>query len=177
MNKSFAYLLPLFSKYLISENKELEEAYFAIWVEECYCYCKVNDKLENIYTIKLTKPEKKNEIYQKYLSSLKKSNIFANQHNTEESNYISFKIPKEIENTYLKYLKGEYSKINSKDKTIALSFIKNRISKEYSIKMNRIFSKNEKEREELENKIGMKLPKDSELSSKPNKISETFKID
>jgi hypothetical protein len=87
-----------------------------------------------------------------------------------------FEVPKEIINSYNKFIEGKYSEIKEEDKKIVLEFMKKYISLEISIQVMKIFSKSSILREELENKLGMKIPLDIELSSKPNEINETFNI-
>lgn len=176
MNKSFTYLLPLFIKELKKGNKEIEEILFVIFVEECYCIYKVDDKEENLITIKLEKPKKYNEIFSKYLSNLKRSIIFTKQHNTETEIFITFNVPKELEESYNCFLNGSFSKIKPIDKTTILKFIKNNSSGDYHTMIRSVLIKSDKRRKVMEEELKVKIPDNIELSSKPDLISETFKL-
>jgi len=176
MNKSFTYLLPLYCKYLKSENSELTENLFIEFLKECYCYNKVDDQLKEQFILQLNKPKEKNNIFQKYLSNLKKSSIFKGLTIAEEYYFIYLNIPKELSNDYINFINGRYSEFENDNKIIVLKSSKDNVSLSFSAEINQIFSKSPQRREELEKKLNMKIPRDIELSSIPDTLSETFKL-
>lgn len=173
-NKSFTYLMPLYCKYLRDENPDLKDIIFLDYLKECYIYHKVNDTNKDCFILKFEKPTEKDEIFQKMLFNLKKCSIFAEQLSENNSCYIKLITPNIIEDARNKFIKGHFSIINQKDKIIILKFLKEHISTAFSTEINFIFSKNKYRREELEKQLGITIPKDLELSSIPDQLSETF---
>ena len=175
-NKSFTYLLPLFCKYLSRENPELNEMLFVTFLDQCYSYKNVNDKLENSYILQIKKPKDRNNIFQKMLSNLKKSSIFAEQKFDNKYFYIYLDIPKTIIKSYNDFINGRFSKICDKNKKIILSFAKTHVNLSFSVEVNQILSKSIEKRKLLEKALDIEISKDTELSSIPNTLSETLKL-
>lgn len=174
-NKSFTYLLPLYSKFLINESKELNEGLFLDFIENCFTYHKVNDNIQNCFILQLRVPEKNDEIFRIFLNNLKKSIIFVEQFKENEYFFIRLNIPNEIWKSYKKFITGKYSELDEKNKRIILQFAKNHFSIDFSNRVNRIFRKSPELRAELEEKLAVSISKNSELSSSPNINKETYK--
>lgn len=174
INKSCTYILPLFCTYFYKENKLLEEVLFTSFLNNCFCIKKENNKRNKEFTIQFNNI-KDNKIFDNFLLNLEKTSIYISSLKGIHIN-ITFSIPEELLESYNNYLVGSFSQILEEDKKTILSFSKRNISKEISLELHQIFSKSEKKRKELEEKLGMKIPKELELTSKPNVNQETFNI-
>lgn len=175
-NKSVTYVLPLFCKYFASENINLQEALFVSFLENCYVFVKNKENIDEKFIIELNKPKDEKLIFENFIINLKNSIIFAEYFENNENIILIFHLPDTIKDTYYKFIEGNYSQINQEDKKVILEFCKSYTSLELSMKILKIFSKSETLRKELEEQLNMKIPKDIELSSKPNIELETFNI-
>lgn len=176
INKSKTYILPLLgdivdiqypnlilNTYLYVEGIELEEDYIAILYKYDPDYKIINDKRVGFPSY---------EVY------LKEHPSCLNVIDVDDCVLFIFKIPNEYKDTYIKFLNGQYSKFNNTSKIKILKFIQKKFPKEKGIYSNvrNVLMKSDQLRLELEDKLGILLEPDSELSSKIDLECETFNI-
>jgi len=162
MNKSYSYLLPLFNEecpvdgdfYIVLENVYTryneKEGYFVL------CYKNVQN--ENFYN---------------YVSRLHENKLFVESYTEEEFLYLVFNFPDAFKYEYNCYLNGKFSKFRDSAKRIIVEYVLKTHKEASAESVRRVLNRDPALRDSIEKALGIKLDENSELSSFPNKASET----
>lgn len=164
INKSKSYILPLFSEYV--------ELGFIRDVYNTYLF--LEGKENKYFVIQYKKLD--TEEFKNYLEVLQQNEIVEE---IVENDYINviLKIPDKLEEDYQYFVSGDFSKITKKDYIIKF-LQKNYGSSQFPIieRIKQVLYKDRVLKEELEYSLDISLPEECELSSIPNKQSETLKL-
>lgn len=164
INKSKSYMLPLFSHYLGLD--------FIKHIYNTYLFLEGKD--DKYFIIQYNKVD--DEDFHSYLNEIKKNK---NIEDIVENDYLNVivKIPEELEEDYNYFVSGNFSKIKQK-KQIVEFLRKNYGSRQFKSieRIKQVLNKDKSLKEELEYTLDITLPPDCELSSIPNKQSETLKL-
>jgi hypothetical protein len=174
MNKSFSYLVPIFINFLKKENSKLNELLFAELIDDSYILYHNKNEITKKLTIVLKKPKILNYKYKKNYILLSKSSIFYKICYKKDRFIIILNVPKELNEVCSQFCEGKYSKFSDINKRILLLFAKKYLTDDFCSALGHVLSRNERIKKDLEVKLDIKLPEDSEISSKPDLISETF---
>lgn len=176
MNKTCTYILPLFCKFFYIENGNLMDKHFLSYMNNCYCYRKINKSTKECFIIKFEEPDEFDEIFEDFIGNLEKSSIFACTYMIKDEPHIiiEFNIPDILMESFYNFINGKFSQISERDKRTILSFNRRYVSMERSVTINEIFNKSSIRRKSLEDSLDVKIPIHSELSSVPNKLDETL---
>lgn len=167
VNKSKSYLIPLLNTEInIKFLEHLDNTFINInnW-KECIAL---------LYNHDIILEDKGAE----YLKYLKGHDLFISANRFENHFLFIFKFPEAYLEDYYYFKKGYYSFIRQPSKVKIVEFT----SKNYKYpdivqELVHILYKNKLKREQLEEKLGIKLPDDCELSSKIDEEEETFRYE
>lgn len=162
-NKSFTYVLPMLSKHFDVRKKNLLNTFI---------YSTDKPKLKNhIFLLYRFSGEKEFLEYEDYLENLK---FFETSYDPDKLHTIyCFKIPKEGLDVYNKFLKGKYSEFTQDYKVHIFKFHN---IKDPTHRVAQVLFKHPDLREEWEDKLGVTISEDAEVSSPPNVDLETYQI-
>lgn len=163
VNKSKSYVLPLYSKYINIRYIDL--------IRNTYLF--LEGKYDEGLIIEYI--NKDNEDFKSYLEEIS-TNEFVNEIiYKEDFIFVVLKLPVELNSDYYNFINGSYSKIKEK-KTIVKFLSENYGAVQFKAinRINQVLNRDKALRAELEYNLDMVLPEDCELSSIPDKISETL---
>ena len=163
LNKSYSYLIPL-----LNEHIEIKKEWFIL--------------LKNVYTrfrgeqkvIVLVYEDYESEDFTNYISSLKQSNLFRYSLDENEEIILIFSFPEEYLPEYEYYNCGKFSKFKNASKLKILNYLLDVHNATITNKVKDVLYKNSRLRNKLEDKLGMNIDEDSELSSIPDPFNETL---
>lgn len=174
-NKSTTYLLPLIglytNKYTYS-NFISEFDFPTNHFINTYLYYEEVKTDEYYLYILYKQPNKITVFWEKWEKQLfLDSNCFVEKIIPNKEHFI-YKMKFPNQDLYNKYIKGQYSLFDNKDKNDILKFYKINSSEYMPIRS--VLYKDSKKKKELEDKIGFKLDSNAELSSIPDLNNETY---
>lgn len=167
INKSKSYILPLFSGYIDIRFIDFIINTYIFTAEDSSLKC-----LHILYDIKL----KENPYYEEYVDELSTNLCLKDMKVTSKGVLLSLLIPAEHYDDYNYFLVGKYSNYQDNSKKKVLYFLHSTYPEFYDTikKVEAILYKKIELRKSLEDRLGISLPKDSELSSVIDVEEETF---
>ena len=160
-NKSFTYILPMMSLYFDVKRENLLNTFI-----RCDDYPKLKNHIFFLYKFSGAKK------FLEYEDYLENQELFEISYDPDRHNAIyGFKIPDSHLSIYNKFLKGRYSKFPQDYKVHIFKFhdIKNP-----SHRVAQVLFKHPDLREEWEDKLGVVISEDAEVSSPPDMKLETY---
>lgn len=165
LNKSYSYLVPL-----LNEKCKVDSD-FVILMKNTYTYHYDYPQEEMIVLCYETSDT---DLFRQYLDSFLESELFKEMLYEDEFVYVVLYFPLEFIKEYRLYKLGKFSHIPEESKTIILNYILDIHSIRSANRVRRVLYKDEELRFELEKKLDLKIDPSLELSSKPNRVQETF---
>jgi len=167
LNKSYSYLIPL-----LNEFCRIDGDYYVM--------------LDNVYTkhhqgesgniIIISYWYNNDEGFLSYIEELKANELCQDYIKGDETIAIVFKFPDCFLHEYQCYKDGKFSEFTDEAKSIILKYILDIHKYKDADRVKRVLNKDEQLRQDLEYRLALKIDKDMELSSIPDKILETFYI-
>jgi len=164
INKSKSYMLPLFSEYIkLDFIKAIYNTYLFLEGKENKCFVIQYKKLNT-------------EEFNDYINSLLQNEYIED---IREDDYINviIKVPETLEQDYNNFISGDFSKITKKESIV--NFLMNNYgSAQFKTieRIKQVLYKSKALKDELEYSLDIILPEECELSSIPNRQSETLKL-
>lgn len=175
LNKSTTYLLPI-----LLQSINFDNIYYDRLVNT-YIFDN-NDKYKDCIFLHFSLDFESNDDLE-FEDSIKNNSLFLDTIDIDDNNSIYiYKFPKDYLKEYNLFINGKYSEFGKDAIMIVLNFFREYYKREggasmfiYSLGL--VFKKSDMLRRELEEKLRVKLPINSEVSSIMNKEEETIKLD
>lgn len=171
-NKTLPYLFPL----VTSKNSKISDFKDDTFFPKCnfvnvFRYSELHSDLDkHLFVIYKYSPNPQFEVF---IERLKRSRNFYSVEDIDKYMImIIYKFPSEYLKALTKFDNGQYSKLKNEEKLKILSFYS--VTSQDKFGPAGVLFKKDWRREEIETRIGMKLPDDAELSSIPDLEQETF---
>ena len=165
LNKSYSYLVPLVNEYCTISSD------FVILLENTFVYNPDYEE-DNLFTIMYEKSEL--ESFVNYTEEIKANRLFKAFGDNGESVFFTINFPIEYISEYNLYKEGKFSKFSEKAKVTILNYVLDIHNLRSADRVRRVLYKDEELKRELEYKLALKIDDESELSSIPSVVSETF---
>jgi len=165
LNKSYSYLVPLLNEKCFIDSD------FVILISNTFVY-HYDYPDEEMITICYENSD--TELFQQYLEIIKENELFKEIKESEDKIYITLYFPIEFIKEYRLYKLGKFSRFPESSKKIILNYILDIHSINSANKVRRVLYRDENLRKELEHKLDLIIDEKLELSSKPNRVDETF---
>lgn len=164
-NKSKSYILPLFNNYV-------DIKYIGL-VYNTYLFMEGE---ENNYLIIQYNNENLDD-FQQYIDKLSEYDLVSKIDRSDEYIYVFLEVPEELQNDYDSFVSGRFSNISRKNDIINF-LTKNYGAVHFKIinRIKQVLYKDRALKEEIEYDLDITLPESSELSSIPEKVTETLKL-
>jgi hypothetical protein len=169
VNKGYSYLLPL-----LNEFCEIDGIYFKI-LDDVYTNIEGYDGNNIAISYELSDELKEKEQFDQYKEYLQNNYLFKDSLTYDNKILFIFAFPEEFSKEYNLYKLGKFSEFSDAAKKDILDYLTKYHDGRSVENVRRVLYKDPLLKEFLEFEIGCKIPKDSELSSIPNKQYETFK--
>ena len=159
--KSFTYILPLMDYFVNVRKRNLVNTYVGS-----------KDKLELTNHIFLLYKFHGTKDFILYEEKLEKSSIFHSKYDPDKTHVMFvFSVPEDYQDIYDLYLAGKYSEFPQDYK---IQIFKFHNINEATHRVAQVLFKHPDIREELEERLGVELPEDVEVSSVPDMELETY---
>lgn len=167
LNKSYSYLIPLLNEYC-----KIDGDYY-VMLDNVHTRISDNE-VDNIIII--TYFSNDDEGFLHYTQELKANVLCQDYIEDEDTISFIFKFPDKYMHEYLCYRSGRFSEFRQDTKDTILKYILDIHKYKDADRVKRVLNKDEDLRKELEIKLALKINKNLELSSIPDKELETFYI-
>ena len=162
LNKSYTYILPMLSDYLIIRKDYLMNSFIGD---------KEYPEYDNhIFLLHKFRGSKSFLLYEHELTS---HNLFVDSYDPDKYTTMHvFKVPKKYQEQYDLFKEGKYSKLDYEYKVLIFKF---HAITDPEHRVAKVLFKHEDLKEEIEDRIGVEIPKGNELSSVPDLDTELYK--
>lgn len=165
LNKSYSYLVPL-----LNEHCKIDSDY-VILIKDTYAW-HYDYPDEDMFVVSYEKSE--TPLFTDYVQNFTSNELFKEFSETDDDINLVFYFPNEFKREYNLYKQGRFSAFSEKAKVIILNYILDIHNIRDADRVRRVLYKDEELRKELEYKLALKIDSSLELSSKPNRVNETF---
>jgi len=173
-NKSKTYLLPLLSELVEFDRKFFDNMHNVFIADDLNHY---KDCLYILHDFSFRNPE-----FTLYENKLTRSEYFVDLVDVDNNQVLYvFKFPEEYMHEYNKFKEGKYSHFGVDAKELILEFYTNVFQNNinavnFLLKLKQILFKEKKLKTEIEDKLGIRLPNDAELTDVINVEDETYPL-
>ena len=161
LNKSFTYILPMLSPYILIRKDYLLNSFIGDTEYPEYD--------NHIFLLHKFQGSKSFLLYEQELTS---NNLFVKSYDPDKHNTMHvFKVPEKYQKEYDLFKQGKYSEVDYEYKVLIFKF-HSIIDPEHRVA--KVLFKHDDLKEEIEDRIGVVLPQGNELSSVPDLDVEFF---